>query len=235
MELARAKLEVQRSQSMREQAMLALSAAIGDSRMVVKSLAGNLNTTFEIPTLDALASNLAAQPEMRLADADLRAWSARIDLADAERIPDVKVEVLYHRLEAASENTLDIGLSFPLPLFNRNQGRIREARAAAAAAEARSRMTENELNLRVREYYAQLTSALANSRALQTEILPLAESVLKSAEARYTAGDTSLADVLLVRRDWAGMQLSHLESLRDVMQAWAQVSPFLHHNNAKMQ
>lgn len=226
MEFARAQVEVQRSQSLREQAMLGLAAAIGDSRLAVKSLAGSLETTFEIPTLELLAANLSARPEVALADASLRASNARIDLAKAERIPDVKVEALYHRLEATKENTFDIGLSIPLPLFNRNQGRLREALAEADAAEARSRMTGNELNLRLCESYVQLTSALAASRALQTEILPRAETVLKSAESRYAAGDTSLADVLPVRRDWAAIQLSHLESLRDVVQAWAQVRSF---------
>ncbi|MBE0543955.1 MAG: TolC family protein [Verrucomicrobia bacterium] len=227
MEFARARVEVQRSQSLREQAMLGLAAAIGDSRLSVKSLAGSLDTTFEIPTLESLAANLSAQPEFALADASLRASNARIDLAKAERIPDVKVEALYHRLEATKENTFDIGISIPLPLFNRNQGKLREARAEAAAAEARSRMTENELNLRLRESYAQLRSALAASRALQTEILPRAESILKAAESRYAAGDTSLADVLPVRRDWAAIQLSHLESLRNAMQAWAELSGYL--------
>lgn len=227
MELARAEVEVQRSQSLREQAMIALAAGIGDARLNVQSLSGNLNTTLEIPTLESLAANLSANPEMLQADANLRASQARIDLAKAERIPDVKVEALYHRLEGTKENTFDIGLSIPLPLFNRNQGRLREARAEATAAEARSRMTENELNLRLRESYGQLTSALATSRALQTEILPRAETVLKSAESRYVAGDTSLADVLPVRRDWAAVQLTHLESLRDVMQAWAEVSGYL--------
>ncbi len=224
MEFARAKVEVQRTQSLREQAILGLAAAIGDSRLSVKSLAGSLDTTFEVPTLESLAANLSAQPEFALADASLRASNARIDLAKAERIPDVKVEALYHRLEATKENTFDIGLSIPLPLFNRNQGKLREARAEAAAAEARSRLTENELNLRLRESYAQLTSALATSRALQTEILPRAESILKAAEARYSAGDTSLTELLPVRRDWAALQLSHLESLRAVMQAWGEVS-----------
>lgn len=227
MEFARAKVEIQRSQSLREQAMLGLAAAIGDSHLNVKSLAGSLEATFEIPTLESLAGTLSAQPEFALADASLRASNARIDLAKAERIPDVKVEALYHRLEATKENTFDIGLSIPLPLFNRNQGKLREARAEAAATEARSRMTENEMNLRLRESYAQLTSALATSRVLQTEILPRAETVLKTAESRYAAGDISLADVLPVRRDWAEIQLSHLESLRDVMQAWVQVSGYL--------
>jgi outer membrane protein, heavy metal efflux system len=227
MELARLQLEVQRSESLREQALLALAAAMGDVQLNVKSLAGDLALAFELPTLESLVANLAAAPELRQADASLRASNARIDLAKAERIPDVKVELLYHRLESTRENTLDIGLSIPLPLFDRNQGKLREARAEAAAAEARSRLTENELNLRLRASHAQLTAALATSRSFQTEIMPRAEIMLKAAEARYAAGDTSLAEVLPIRRDWAAMQLAHLESMRDVMQAWGEVSEYL--------
>ena len=224
MELARAKVELQRAESLREQSLVALASAIGDAALAVKSLAGTLEAAFEIPTLESLAANLSAQPESALADADLRARTARVDVAKAERIPDVKVEVLYHRLEASSANTLDLGLSIPLPLFNRNQGRLREARAEVAAAEARSRLTQNELTTRLRESYLQLTAALASSRTWKTEILAKADTVLKAAEARYAAGDTSLTEILPVRRDWAAVQLSYLESLRDVMQAWAEVS-----------
>jgi cobalt-zinc-cadmium efflux system outer membrane protein len=227
MEYARARMEIQRSQSMREQAVLGLAAAIGDGELSILSLAGSLDTTFEIPALESLVSDLSTHPEFALAEAGQLASDARIDLAKAERIPDVKVEALYHRIEGTKENTFDIGLSIPLPLFDRNQGRLREARADAAAAGARVRKTGTELNLRLRESHAQLTSALATSRALQTEILPLAETVLKSAESRYAAGDTSLADVMPVRRDWAAIQLTHLESLRDVMQAWAQLSVYV--------
>jgi cobalt-zinc-cadmium efflux system outer membrane protein len=225
MELARAEVELKRAESLREQALVALTSAMGDPRLSVKSLAGTLDATFEIPTLETLAANLASQPESAQAEADIRARNARVDAAKAERIPDVKVELLYHRLEASQENTLDAGLSIPLPLFNRNQGRLREARADAAAAEARSRMTQNELTTRLRESYLQLTTALANSGTLKTEILSRAETVLKGAEARYAAGDISLAEILPVRRDWAAVQLSYLESLRDVMQAWAEIKP----------
>ncbi len=227
MELARAKVELQRAESLREQALTALASAMGDATSSVKSLAGTLEETFEIPTLETLAANLSAQPESVLADADIRARNARVDVAKAERIPDVKVELLYHRLEASQANTFDVGLSIPLPLFNRNQGKLREARAEVAAAEARSRMTQNELTTRLRESYLQLTAALASSRTLKTEILSRAETVVKGAEARYAAGDISLAEILPVRRDLAAVQLSYLESLRDVMQAWAALSPYV--------
>ncbi|MEK7686254.1 MAG: TolC family protein [Verrucomicrobiota bacterium] len=226
MELARAKVELKRAESLREQSLAALALAIGDSALSVRSLAGSLDVTFEIPTLESLAANLSAHPEMAMADADVRARNARVDLAKAERIPDVKVDLLYRRLQASKENAFDVGLSIPLPLFNRNQGRLREARAEVAAAEARSRLTQNELTTRLCESYLQLAAALANSRTLKTEILARAETVLKSAEARYAAGDISLTEILPVRRDWAAVQLSYLESLRDVMLAWAEVKLF---------
>ncbi|MBI5684882.1 MAG: TolC family protein [Verrucomicrobia bacterium] len=227
MEAARVKVEFQRAESLCQQSLVALASAIGDATLAVKTLAGSLDATFEIPTLENLIGNLAAQPEIAMADADVRASTARVDLAKAERIPDVKVELLYHRLEASRENTLDVGLSIPLPLFNRNQGRLREARAEAAAAEARARMTQNELTARLRESYLQLTAALVNSRTLRTETLPKADTVLRTAEARYAAGDASLVEILPVRRDWAAVQLTYLESLRDVMQAWAGLQPYL--------
>ena len=88
-------------------------------------------------------------------------------------------------------------------------------------------MTQNELVARLRESYLQLTAALANSRTLKTEILPKADTVLKTAEARYAAGDASLVEILPVRRDRAVVQLTYLESLRDVMQAWAGLQPYV--------
>ena len=227
MELARARVELQRAESLHQQSLVALVAAIGGASLSVKSLAGTLDATFEIPTLASLAASLSAQPETALADADIRARSARVDVATAERIPDVKVELLYHRLEASRSDTVDLGLSIPIPLFNRNQGRLREARAELTAAEARSRATQNELTTRLREAHLQFTTALANSSTLKTEILSRAETVLKGAEARYAAGDISLAEILPVRRDWAAVRLGYLESLRDVMQAWAALSPYV--------
>jgi cobalt-zinc-cadmium efflux system outer membrane protein len=223
MELARAKIELQRAESLREQALIALASTIGEPSFSVKSLVGTLDATFEIPALETLVANLAAQPEAAHAEADIRARIARVGVAQAERIPDVKVELLYHRLEASHQNTLDVGLSIPMPLFNRNQGRLREARSETAAAEARSRMNQNELATRLRESYLELTTALTTSRTLKTEILARADTLLKGAEARYAAGDISLADILPVRRDWAAVQLSYLESLRDVMLAWGEL------------
>jgi len=227
MELARGEVELRRSESLRKQGLIGLAAAMGDPNLEVRSVEGGLDVTFEVPTLDSLAANLSSQPELLVADAVVRASNARIDLAKAERIPDVKVEALYHRLEVSGQNTFDLGLSIPLPLFNRNEGRLREARSEAVAAEARARSRANELNRNLRESYVALTTALDNLKTYRTQVLPRAETILRSAELRYASGDSALADVLPVRRDWAAVHLGYLETLREVMQAWAEVSSFV--------
>jgi len=227
MELVRAEVELRRSESLRKQGLIALAAAVGDPDLEVRSVEGNLEVAFDVPTLDALAGNLSTQPELQAAEAGVRASSARIALAKAERIPDVKVEALYHRLEVSEQNTFDLGMSIPLPLFNRNQGKLREARSEALAAEARVRNTANELSLNLRESYVALTNALENLKTFRNQILPRAEIVLKSAELRYASGDSALTDVLPVRRDWAAVHLSYLETLREVMLSWAEASCFL--------
>jgi cobalt-zinc-cadmium efflux system outer membrane protein len=230
MERARVRVEHRRVEALREQARARLAAEMGEPAAATLPLEGSLFSTFDVPAIEEVAANLASHPAVTGAASDVRARVARLELAQAERIPDVKVEVLYRRLAGDQENAFDVGASIPLPIFDRNRGRLREARADVAAAEARARATRSALDLSLRETYAQLGAALANSRMLQAEVLPNAEVVRKTAEARYAVGDLGLAEVLSVRRDWASAQLTCLESLRDVMQAWAALGPFLKPN-----
>jgi outer membrane protein TolC len=76
---------------------------------------------------------------------------------------------------------------------------------------------------RFRESQSQLAAALAQARALRTEILPRAEAIRSTMRKRYEAGDASLAEMIPVSRDWAAIQLTYLEALRDVMGAWTEV------------
>jgi cobalt-zinc-cadmium efflux system outer membrane protein len=169
-----------------------------------------------------VALDLEKNPAMVAAEATVEEKRARIDLAKAERIPDVKVEALYRRLESR-EDSVDLGVAIPLPFFDRNQGRLREARAELAAAEARARATAVETGQRLSESHAQLVAALDQARVLRTGVLPLSQTIKTTMERRHQAGEISLAELLPARRDWAAVQLSYLETLRDVMAAWNEV------------
>lgn len=223
LELIRSKVERDRGSSLRQMALLQLATAVGDPNLSVERLDGTLDATFEVPTLESIIADLGEHPAALRADADRKASAARLQLAKAQRIPDITVEALYRRLEGDRRDAFDVGMSIPLPLFDRNSGNVRAARAEVTATEARYRSTQNELWLRTQDSHSRLTAALARTRALRDDVLPRAEAVFRTAERRYAAGDIRATDLLSVRRDWASIQLSYMESLRDLAQAWAEV------------
>ena len=227
MEQIRVRLDLERIRSLRGQSAAALTAALGDSSLRIESVQGTLEMTLEIPTLETIQDSVGRHPAFGSAEADVAAQRARIELAEAQRIPDVTLDLFYRRLQHSEDNSFDVGVTIPLPVFDRNQGRLREARADTSAAEARLRSARNELLRELRQAHGRLASALGAARTLKDEILPRAETVLKGAETRYAAGDLSLPDLIPIRRDRGSLQLTYLESLREVMEAWSELKPFL--------
>lgn len=227
MEEARARLEEDKAHGLRELAFVALSAAIGDPTLKVESVEGPLESALEIPTLGAVLASLEDGPQAALGRAGIEAAKARVDLAKVERIPDVVLDLFYRRLEHSKTNSFDVGVVIPLPILDRNQGAIRAALAERREAEARARSTRGEAVRRVREAHVRLWEAVNHTRLAKEEILPKAETVLKIAEARHAAGELSLADLLPIRRDYAASRLAYLDGLREVMEAWGELRPYL--------
>jgi cobalt-zinc-cadmium efflux system outer membrane protein len=226
-ELGRTRLALEQATSRHAQAIEALVTGMGDPTLHVESLEGSLEGPLALPTLELLATRLEQSPFIGAAEADIAVQRARIDLAETQRIPDVSLDLLYRRVGDV-ENTVDVGVRVPIPLFNRYQGRIREARADFVAAEARARSARNELARELQTSYRTLATAIAAAKLLREEILPRAENVLRSAETRYASGDISLTELLPIRRDWTRVRLDYLDTLQDVMQAWAALSPYLY-------
>ncbi len=227
LEELRARLELDRARSLRKVALVDLAAALGDPALEIDSLAGALEQALEVPALESLLAGLDRTPAVEAAAAGVAAERAREALARAQRVPDVNVDLFYRRQEASGTDAFDAGIAVALPLLDRNQGRIREARAEAAAAEARLRATRIDLERQAREARVRLERALSRARLLRDEILPRAETVLRTAETRYAGGDLPLSDVLAARRERGAARLSHLEALREAMEAWAALKPLL--------
>jgi cobalt-zinc-cadmium efflux system outer membrane protein len=218
MELAKIRLERDRASSLAQEALIELAASIGQAGLRIPAVEGSLESAFELPTIESLAEH----PSLKAARAGVDAQEARLDLAKAQRIPDVNVELLYRRLDATGENAFDVGLSVSLPLFGST---VREARAERRAAQARVEKSAVELERDLQRAHVRLARALESLRTLKA-LLAQQDEIARAYEARYSAGDASLADVLPVRRDRVAVRLMHLETLREVMEAWAGLTPF---------
>jgi cobalt-zinc-cadmium efflux system outer membrane protein len=227
MEQLRAGLEVERAKSVREGSLVALAAAMGESGMRIESVSGALEVTLEIPSLEIILSNLARSLFVEAAEAEVRLERAREKSVRAQRIPDINLDLFYRRQEATRTDAFDAGIGVALPLFDRSQGRLQEAGAVVVAAESRARSIRSESERQLREACLKLTRTMSQAHFLKNDIFPRIDTVVRAAERRYAGGDLSLSEILPIRRDRTSARLTCLESLRDVLEAWASLKPFI--------
>ena len=175
----------------------------------------------------AAALNGAARPDVWAAEADLKRAQADLKLQKAIRIPDPSVTLqVEHNPPGGgpATDTLGLGVSFPLPLWNRNGGAIKAAeanrnQAALAAAKARAQ-AQADLAAADLEY----AEAAARSRRYQDQIRPRSSQVRESIAYAYNKGGASLVDLLTAERDDNNVRLSAAQSLADTAAALADLA-----------
>ncbi len=219
--------ELERAETLLTTARGELLLALGLPDLELGSLAGDLEQALALPSLDAVLEQLASTPLLLAADATLGAEAARVDLAHVERIPDLRLELLYRRIEAEDRNTFDLGLSLPLPLFQNARPRLDEARARQDEARAQRRSEELRLESLARVAHGRLAHARADLERLDLEVLPRVAHILALHERRLAAGDAALTEVLAARSRAAEAHLERLEALRAALAAWADLAPLL--------
>ena len=90
--------------------------------------------------------------ELRLRAVELAQQGLRVDLAKNERFPAISVGPNFSEERAGDrERIIGLGVSLPLPLWNRNKGNIEVAAARQMQAEVSLNTTERELQRKVVE------------------------------------------------------------------------------------
>lgn len=73
-------------------------------------------------------SAIVNRPDLKALNANIEFSNYNLNLQKAFAKPDITIGVSYDRLGSYVQDYNAIGISFPLPLFNRNQGNIRNAK-----------------------------------------------------------------------------------------------------------
>ncbi|MFZ5446375.1 MAG: TolC family protein [Myxococcota bacterium] len=155
------------------------------------------------------------RPDLQALEASVRSARAAERLARATAIPDPTVRLGYVRdqfvVSGNQQNSLFVGVSVPLPLFERGQD---DARAAAVAAAAGERAREQLLAM-AHTQLAQLGQEAerveARQKRLREQSLPLARSVVERLDLAVTRGAAPLQELLLARRTLAELLLTAAE------------------------
>jgi cobalt-zinc-cadmium efflux system outer membrane protein len=160
----------------------------------------------------AFLSDPHIAPEGKLDDPpDVRSLQAVADsnrfaqtLANRRAIPDPTFRLGYvrdHYLASGNwQNSLFVGITIPLPVFDHGQP---EAEAAASSAHAAQRALERTVEgarSQLTRLTAQQQSIEARQQQLRDRTLPLARDVVRRLDAAVARGVASVQDLLLARR-----------------------------------
>ena len=156
---------------------------------------------------------LAAQNrgEMVAAEFERRTARARVELAQAEAVPEVGVSVFYRR-EANVDSIVGGGLSVPLPLFDQNHGAIAEAGAGEHQAEAAEARLSIQIEREVVAALAELTATQATAAAIQAHVVGTLEENLGLLQQAFESGKVSSTEVLIFRQQFRDSRVELVEA-----------------------
>ena len=160
---------------------------------------------------------LAQRPDLTAVRQERAAAEAEVGLASALAVPDLTLGATYER--SRDDTRFLVGVSLPIPFFNRNQG----GRAVAGALRTRATVTEEAARQSVQRDVRGAFRALGLAREAvegfdRDVVGSLGENVSLARES-FRAGKISLFDFNLLRRDLVETQLAYLDALAELVEA----------------
>ncbi len=164
---------------------------------------------------DTLEERLMNSPSVRQSRLEVRRFAALADLEQAKRTPDITLTAGGMRDQQLGRNQAVIGVSIPLPFFDTNRGNIVEALRRQDKAEDEARGVELRLRADVGAARQRYETALAEVNALQSEILPGAQTAFDAATKGFELGKFAYLDVLDAQRTLLQARAQYLRALAD--------------------
>lgn len=181
------------------------------------------------PPLDRLLAQLDRSPAMRHARIEVGRREALARLEKSRRTPDVNVIVGAQREGPDTRNRAVLGLSVPLPLFNRNDGAVLDALRRVDKARDEQDAEGARLRAELAQAHARLTAALGECALIADEVLPGAEDAQRAASRGFELGKFGLIDVLDAQRVLAQSKNQYLNAVAESHRAAADIARLLGH------
>ncbi|WP_454783506.1 TolC family protein [Legionella sp. WA2022007384] len=180
----------------------------------------------EVSSLKALA--LKNRPDRHAIALSIHRAHADSRLAKAERFADWTVGlgvqqdkiVVEEGPPQPADRTLGVTLSVPLPLLNRNQGRIMEASRTGTQAMLALRALDLIIETEVASNYAQLHALQMSLKETQRVSLKLGVDNVTLAQESYENGQISFLNVLQVQKQQNDLQVTYLNTLEKYYQVY---------------
>ncbi len=238
--LATTRATLEESLTRLEAARAVLASNWGSKRATFARAVGRLDETSPVPGIEELEARVNRNPDMARWSSELAARRADFTLERAQRIPDLTVELGFRSAGLADrkatqygfgsagdfgftrretgysadrDNSLVLGFSLPLPIFDRNQGRIAAAEAMISKVSEQRRGTEAAVHAELSSAQQAASGAYAKAHTLQKEVMPKVDETFQKIQRGYQQGKFSYLEVLDAQRTLFDARKSFLDAL----------------------
>jgi len=204
-----------------------LATLWGETDAGFTAVRGSMDAITILPSLEQLNAQLDQAPALQRAKLEVDTRQALVDVEKTKATPDISVTVGAKRNEELGLNQAVLGLSVPIPLFDRNQGNIQEALSRTDKARAEVAAMRAKLSVALAHAHERWQAARQTAASYQSEILPDAQSAFDAISKGAEFGKFNFHEVLDAQRTLNNARTQYLDVMLQAHQAVADISRIL--------
>ncbi|MGX0953948.1 cobalt-zinc-cadmium efflux system outer membrane protein [Pseudomonas viridiflava] len=212
-QLAETDLLVRRAETLKINSHRELARATGSPTASFDRLDYTDLSPGQVPPSARLLTALNETAELRLAQAQIDQREAALGSERAKRVPDLTVSVGSQYSREDRERINVVGLSMPIPLFDRNQGNVLSAARRSDQARDLRNAVELKLRTQIQSALDQWATASREVESFNRVILPAAQRAVDTATRGFEMGKFGFLEVLDAQRTLISARSQYLESL----------------------
>ncbi|MEZ4332252.1 MAG: TolC family protein [Myxococcota bacterium] len=198
--LDRVRLEVSQLEDELSAGRALLAASWGQPQAEFDAVTGDLWALPPMPEREALLALADENPELARWNAEIAEREAALAVQRAARIPNVEVSLAGRHHPLGDAYGVVAGLSFSLPVFDRNQGGVVAARHALDHVRIDRRARDASVRSAIVASLEQFRIARRTVVVLRDQIIPRAERVFERTRRGYATGLFRHVEVLDAQR-----------------------------------
>lgn len=226
------KFELSQAHSEQRSAVRRLSNLLGANTSRGLEVNGKLTAMPALPQQHLIEQQLEHTPAMQRAQIEVQRRKSLVDVERSKRIPDLTLNFGIKRPNELQRNQVVVGFSLPIPLFDRNQGNVLEALKREDKAREELQAAKLRLSNDVLLAYERLSVARDEISALQSEVLPGANSAYDAASLGFTHGKFSFLEVLDAQRTLLAAKTQYIKAQAEAHRSAADLDRLLGTRNS---
>ncbi len=215
LEIETLSIEKKQLESQRNLLTTQLKQYIGLPAAKPLKLSGNLPA----PSIPSQTLTLTNRADYRAKTLEIEYSKSNLLLEKSKRYDDVEVSVssALGRAEdepegANTEGTLGMGISIPLPYYDKNEGNIEAATATTQRSILERNALASEILLQVALHQQEMQAWLSQNSSVENQLIPLAQKTSTDLEVAYKNGQGDFTSFLKSKNQELALQNSLIEN-----------------------